>query len=797
MTLMPVLEQPEVALGRQDRRSPFTQRLVTSLLRLFLVMAISAFIGGGWYLSSKGFSRQWRARITEEFHKHGVEVSIRRLTLDPFRGLIAKDVQIFDYKNRENSLAQVSEVSLDINYAALLHHEPFLNALDIRNAQITVPLRSADGQADKVQLNNFRAHVYFPPEQIYVSQAEGIFCGVRISATGQLIKRADYQPSSQLSPEEWQKRLSLLQRVATELQKFSFPRGSPSLQVKFSGDLDQLEDARLEATLRGAQLRRGSYEIRDLFATAEWTDQKLNITRCEWSDAVGSFAGRASWSRQTSEANFQARSTLALKDFLDAFGFDAFLKEAVFTTPPLVETFGVANFEGEHPQIKVIGHVGSAEFTYKGVRFSQSSAEFSWDGERTLLRDVHLRDQTGELRAELLSAPNDFRLKVDSTLSPAALLPWVSSELHEFLGQWEWQRPPTIQLEIHGQDPHPEKWAGQGTIELERTRFRGAIMSSATSGIRFGDGAISFDNLRVTRDEGVGTGSFTYDFKNHEVRIANVKTSLRPTEAILWVDPQLFKTVVPYKFRQPPNIVTNGVYQFRGGKKTRLEISVDAPGGLDYVFLGKTLPFDHTSARLLFTNDRLQIVDLKAALFGGALRGTADISLARNDSRYQSRISVSGANFPRLTDLYYGYKTAQGALSGTYDFSGVSTDPRLMQGRGKIEVTEGNVFAIPVFGPLSGILNTIVAGAGYSIAHSANASFTIKDGVIHTEDFDASGRLFRMLGYGDIHFLDDKLDFDVRIGGKGPSVLLTPVYKLFEYVGEGSLKKPDWHPKRF
>ena len=181
----------------------------------------------------------------------------------------------------------------------------------------------------------------------------------------------------------------------------------------------------------------------------------------------------------------------------------------------------------------------------------------------------------------------------------------------------------------------------------------------------------------------------------------------------------------------------------------------------------------------------------------GAVRGTADISLAENDRRYRARITVAGANFPRLTDLYYGYKTAQGALSGSYDFTGLGSDPRFMQGHGKIEVTDGNVFAIPVFGPLSEILNHIVPGAGYSIARSGTATFTIKDGVIHTDDFDASGRLFRLLGYGDIYFLDDKLDLDVRIGGKGPSVLLTPVYKLFEYVGEGSLKKPDWHPKRF
>jgi hypothetical protein len=54
-----------------------------------------------------------------------------------------------------------------------------------------------------------------------------------------------------------------------------------------------------------------------------------------------------------------------------------------------------------------------------------------------------------------------------------------------------------------------------------------------------------------------------------------------------------------------------------------------------------------------------------------------------------------------------------------------------------------------------------------------------------------------MVGHGDVHFLDDKLDFDIRIDATGPGVLLTPMYKLFEYKGEGSITKPNWHPKRF
>jgi hypothetical protein len=255
--------------------------------------------------------------------------------------------------------------------------------------------------------------------------------------------------------------------------------------------------------------------------------------------------------------------------------------------------------------------------------------------------------------------------------------------------------------------------------------------------------------------------------------------------------------VTPYKFRRPPNVTANGVYQFRGGKNTRLEIKVDGASGMEYVFLGKTLPFDRVSGRLLFTNDRLQITDLRGALLAGTLRGNLDLSLARNDPRYRAIISANDINFPLLTDLYYNFKTSQGLLRGAYDFSGLGGDPRSMRGRGKVEVSNGDVFAIPIFGPLSGILNKILPGSGYSIARTATADFKVENGIIHTGDFEAAGALFSMLGHGDIHFLDDKLDFSVRLNMKGPGVLLTPVYKLFEYAGTGSLKKPDWHPKVF
>ncbi len=794
-TLTEPPSRPRLHRGRLRR--PAHVRFWLTLLRLTIVVILGGLAAGGWYLAKKGFSRNWRNLVVEELHKRGVEASVRRLTLDPFRGLIARDVRIYDYKKREKTLAVVSEVALDINYAALFHHQPFLNALDIRNGDLTIPLPPLAGQESKAELKRFRAHVYFPPERIEVSQAEGIFCGVRISASGQLIKRESYQSSKRDTAEEAARRLRLLQTVVTTLQGFRYPGVAPELQVKFSGDLSQLEDAHLEATLRGRQIVRDQYEARDFFLAAEWKDHTLSIPRIEWNDRVGRFAASASWSRTNGRANFQARSSVDLKPLLGSFGLGAVLDQVTFHAPPQIEASGSATIGFQAQEMEVVGKLAVDDFAYEEIGFEGMTCDFAWDGTRTMLRDIRLRHRSGQLSADLFDAPDDFRLILDSSIVPSALLPLAPAKLRPFLREWEWQRSPNIHLTLRGASRDPTTWEGEGSFTLGRTRFRGVWMNSATANLRFGDGQLALQDLRVARDEGAGSGSLLYDDKKHELRLTNIQTTLKPSEAIMWVDPHLWEHVVPYRFHRPPRVTTNGVVQFAGGKQTRLELKIDAPAGVDYTFIDKVLPFDKISARLLFTEDRLQIFDLKGALFSGSVAGSADISLARTDHHYNARVAVEQIDFPSLTNLYFNYKTSQGKLSGNLDFGGLSSEKKALRGTGRVEVRNGNVFAIPIFGPLSELVSKMFAGAGYSIAHEATAPFTIRDGVIHTDRLRVSGTLFAMLGHGDINFARNALDFDIRIDAAGPGLVLTPLYKLFEYHGSGSLTKPVWRPKRF
>src|SRR5207245_1372239 len=180
-----------------------------------------------------------------------------------------------------------------------------------------------------------------------------------------------------------------------------------------------------------------------------------------------------------------------------------------------------------------------------------------------------------------------------------ALRSLAPADMREFVNDWDWPHASNVQLSIRGPSAAAATWKGDGILQLQRGRFRTIGFNSASANVHFGDGAVTYETFRVARDEGVATGTFVYDFAHHETRLSNVVSGLRPTEAIYWIDPQLLKVVTPYKFQRPPTITTSGVYQFSGGNNTRLEINVDSPGGMYYVYLGNILPLDHVNAMLL------------------------------------------------------------------------------------------------------------------------------------------------------------------------------------------------------
>ena len=99
---------------------------------------------------------------------------------------------------------------------------------------------------------------------------------------------------------------------------------------------------------------------------AEWKDHTLSVPQLEWSDALGRFAGTATWSRANGRAEFQARSSVDLKPLLGSFGLGAMLDGVTFEAPPLIEASGSATIGAAEKQFEVIGKMCGREVFLPG-----------------------------------------------------------------------------------------------------------------------------------------------------------------------------------------------------------------------------------------------------------------------------------------------------------------------------------------------------------------------------------------------------------------------------------------------
>ena len=761
------------------------------LLTVFAIF-LAVLMGTAWYVYDRGFTRKWRTTVMEEFRKRGVELYLRKLYLDPMRGLVAQGVKVLDTKDRRRALAEIDEMILQVNYANLLRGEAFLDALDLREATLSLPVDPENPQSPKIEISKLNARLFLPPQQIYLAHAEAEIYGIHVSASGRLINPQAVRPPAPPGKGEPN---ALVARVIEELKALKYEAAPPIVSLTFTGDLADPEKLFIELAVWGERIRRGDYLVRSLYLAACYRNGVIDLKKLTAADAAGSLDASGTYEPATREAALRLQSGLDVQGLARAFRLAPQLDEFVFYTPPALEISAKATL-GEKPQFHLLGHAALQKFAFRSVVFESLDADLSWDGHRWSARDVRLVHRSGEVTADAMQIPGEFRARLHSTINPKPLQPLLSGQVAQVFSQFEFPDSPRLDVEVRGRDLSIDALTATGDLLLGAASYRGVGCVALATKLSYGSRTLGIGPFRLRRTEGESTGSLFFDFKREEARLDNIKATVNPPEVALWIHPNLVKDVAPYRFKRAPNLVLDGTVHLKGGKSTKLSVDVDAPGGMDYTFLRRNLSAPQIAGKLLFNSERMTIDGLSASLLGGRIKGDADISLARARPGHAVSLRLENVDFASLTRLYFGYEDSQGMLNARYDFTGRGEDARTMKGRGDLTVTDGNVFAIPFLGPFSGILNSIVPGMGYNAAHKGSARFTVDSGIIETGDLLVEGKGFSMIGRGRLFFVDDRMDFDMRVNAKGlPGVLLFPVSKLLEYTSDDKLSKPTWRAK--
>lgn len=493
--------------------------MLRRLLYLSAVLLLAALVALAWYVSSKGFTRKWRTYIVGEFRKVGVEVHIRRLTLDPFRGLVAKEISVLDSRDRKRVLAWVDEMLLGVNYANALRGETFLDSADMRDANLWLPINAQDPDGPKVEISKLNARFFLPPQQIYLARAQAELHGIQLLVSGRLLNPQVLQaPRSGPSAAT-----EVITEIIEELSKLKYGGEQPSLTCEFSGDLAHPEQIEARVSLKARQIRRKSYELRSVDLTGSLRKGVFDLQHLSLMDARGEMRASGTYDLASQDVSAHTRCSLHLDEIDRAFRWFPHLGDWVLTEPPTI-AMNIQGKLGEPSTVRVTGHAELQQSAYRRINFKHLSTDFSWEKDAWSVRDLRVLHSAGEMTADITCQPNAFRARGRSTLNPRLCTHLLKAEEADWLSRFDFEASPTVELEIRGPEPKLALCEAEGTISHTHLRYENKPVTPATSQVKLVSSILRLEPfaLAAAPDK---DGALMFDFLRHEVRLE--KTSPR------------------------------------------------------------------------------------------------------------------------------------------------------------------------------------------------------------------------------------------------------------------------------
>ena len=452
------------------------RRLLRRLTWLAAFLLLGLISWGGYYVCNHGFSRHWRVRVSEEFRRRGLDLYVHRLTLDPIQGFVAREVEIYDAADPDKVLATIDRVALDINLTNLLHSRPFLDAVDLRNANLSLPVNAEDPQSERVKVSHLNARIIFPPHEWYVGQAEATMYGVQVSAHGRLLNPEAYRPGEQAGQRRAETgRPQMALDFLKQIETLAYNGAPPRVEISFGGDLADESTLYADATAWGENIRRDGGELAQVYAALALRGKGIELKQFNVSDAHGEMDASGSFNLDTGKAALQLRSTLEPWNLARLLKMQKLVEDWKFRQPPVIELSGSGTLGGDTPPGLaglLTGRVALGRFALKETDFDGAGVDFSWDGKRWYARNGWIRNRTGIVTARAMALPGSFRAQIQSGINPNSLRGLLSGPAADGLRDWDFEEAPNVALTVTGTSADPAGWETQGWVGLGRTLMR-------------------------------------------------------------------------------------------------------------------------------------------------------------------------------------------------------------------------------------------------------------------------------------------------------------------------------------
>lgn len=804
------------------------------LRRLVLLGALSVLLAGVWtgiYASSRGLTESWRRAIRGELADQGIELSMGRLTLDPFHGLVARDVRFYEDAGHDRVLAEISQIDLDVSIPRLFRKEVSLNRLQVRGAEASIPLDPDDPGARRLEIEDFHARVVLDDSQVEVQELRGRILGVMCNFTGEVVRGGDggsdesapFLLGESLGPAQ----AEMIARILEVVDRAEMPGGEATLKVRAVADADRLEEGRYDFAFSAPALAWGDYMVEEAAIAGNYEDGLLVVEDARFRDHGGSFRGQGDYVRATRRVSFNIDSHAILPETVRRSLWPDGWPEMVVTSSPalslggeMVLRDGAADPSAPPFEGMVTGSFALGAHRIAGVPLDYASGAFSFDGRRCLVRGLKARAPGGTLEGRLLWEDGGLRAAVVSMLAPsvyAALAPdkdtrWVLDAIES-----DPESVHRVAARLQGSPADPSTFVLEADLEVAGVRMHGTPISQGSARMVVADGEIRFENPSVTVPAGAplalgdavtpGASIATADLVSLRpgvklmTRIEGLACRGWPRAVLAAFLPVTARVLPPLRFDQGTILEAEGtvMQDLIEGTDLRLMADVGAKGTAYWPFMGKDLPLQGAKSSMRLKGSTLEIESLRATLYGGPVAGGFLITgVDKQRPACKGQIALQGANYQQLMQLFSDREDkAQGRIDLDFTFETADCSPETLDGRGSMSLVNGDLFSIPLFGPLSPLVDAVLPDAkiGYSVASRAGCTFAVEKGLLRTDDFEALTPSFQMNGGGAIRLTDRGVDFWARLNARGPAKVATVVFSyIFEYRCGGTVDEPVWRP---
>jgi hypothetical protein len=406
---------------------------------------------------------------------------------------------------------------------------------------------------------------------------------------------------------------------------------------------------------------------------------------------------------------------------------------------------------------------------------------------------------------------NNYHWRVHGAFDPEIARPFLTTTnaVHE-LNHFTFAEPLFLDVDVRGRLDDYDSIGASGNVALTNFTIRGQSVDSAAGELFYANRVLKFFNPSLSRANGAQTFTadmITVNFSNQLVYLTNGFSTADPEAITRAIGTKTWHIIEPYHFLQPPTARVNGCVSMRDVK--HLHDLDDADLRFDIL---QPAPFQWLKFKtpgimgtIHWLGETLVLTNVTAAFYGGEGSGFAhfDFSPPHPGADYEFMVDVANVNLHLLAaGLSTGTNRLEGTVAGELFVTHADTrDWQTWDGFGQVNLRDGLLWDIPIFGILSPVLNTFMPGLGDSRATDASAKFVITNGLIFTDSMKIQSLMARLQYVGTV---DLKQNVNARVTAQllhntwaiGPliSTVMWPVSKLFEYQVTGTLQNPKSQP---